>query len=247
MAHAVITVALGLLSPFVLQRSTPLTPVSPRRPCRRSVLSMSSARDSWSSALGEDAHGVEAGAGFFEFFASLAASEEFVGQTWARKPQLYRSVDAVAGSFTLDHLRTAVDSDFLEAGRGIPDDGGWKMAPVSKPRGPSFEDAKMRYIDVEAAMKLGSTPRRTRELHATPPDGRPPPRAPPAAQRACAQCVARIHVDGHGSAAFLVPRTGAHLDVASKAVHPRCAWSSPRRVAHRVARSPPRRLRLPVV
>ena len=36
------------------------------------------------------------------------------------------------------------------------DTGGWKMAPVSKPRGSSFEDAKMRYVDVVEAMKLGT-------------------------------------------------------------------------------------------
>ena len=36
----------------------------------------------------------------------------------------------VAGSFTLDDLREAVDGDFLDAGRGVPDldaPGGWKM------------------------------------------------------------------------------------------------------------------------
>ena len=53
--------------------------------------------------------------------------------------------DGIVGSFTMKDVQHAVDSDFLDAGRGVADGkGGWKMAPVSTPRGTSFEDAKMR-------------------------------------------------------------------------------------------------------
>jgi hypothetical protein len=51
-------------------------------------------------------------------------------------------------------VQQAVDSDFIEAGRGTPiPGGGWNMATVSEPRGSSFEDAKLRFQDVEMAMK----------------------------------------------------------------------------------------------
>ena len=113
----------------------------------------------WVDSLGGVIHGSDAGAAFYDAFASLAASREFALETYARKPLLMRGVAGVAGSFTLDDLRSAVDGDFLDAGRGIPDvdaPGGWKMAPVSQPRGASFEEAKMRYVDVESAMKKGT-------------------------------------------------------------------------------------------
>ena len=114
---------------------------------------------SWVAALGGNIHGAAAGEAFYDAFASLASSADFVRDSFARKPLLIDSVAGVANSFTLDDLREAVDGDFLDAGRGIPDvgaPGGWKMAPVSEPRGPSFEDAKMRYVDVADAMRKGT-------------------------------------------------------------------------------------------
>jgi hypothetical protein len=101
----------------------------------------------WVASLGGGIHGAEAGAAFYDVFHDLASSAEFARSTWARRPLLLEGVPGVAGSFTLDDLREAVDGDFLDAGRGVPDldaPGGWKMAPVSQPRGPAFEDAKMR-------------------------------------------------------------------------------------------------------
>ena len=51
-----------------------------------------------------------------------------------------------------------MDGDFLDAVRGVADgtQGGWKMVPVSTPRGNSYVDAKMRAEDVRSAMKLGT-------------------------------------------------------------------------------------------
>ena len=111
----------------------------------------------WVEAVGSGVHGAEAGAAYYDLFSSLATDEDFAHNVFAQKPVLMDAVAGVAGSFDLEQLKAAVDSDFLDAGRGIPDGaGGWKMAPVSQPRGPSFEDAKMRYVDVEEALKQGT-------------------------------------------------------------------------------------------
>jgi len=115
----------------------------------------------WAASLADasEIHGAGAGAAFYDAFTQLAMSPEFAADSWARRPLLMDTVPGVVGSFTLDDLQAAVDDDFLDAGRGIPDEdapGGWKMAPVSQPRGPSFEDAKMRFIDVETAMSQGT-------------------------------------------------------------------------------------------
>ena len=67
------------------------------------------------------AAGVEEGAAYYEAFRALAASSEFAREEFARRPKLIEHVPGVAGSFTLDHLAVAVDSDFLDAGRGITD------------------------------------------------------------------------------------------------------------------------------
>jgi len=113
----------------------------------------------WAASLGDGVHGAMEAAAVHASFARLAASAEFASQTWTRRALLLREEPGIAGSFTLEHLATAVEEDFLDAGRGIAKDprgGGWKMAPVSEPRGSSFEDAKMRYVDVEAAMRRGT-------------------------------------------------------------------------------------------
>ena len=115
-----------------------------------------------------EATGAHHAAPYYDVFKQFATSEEFVHATFAREPLLMSHViDGVAGSFTLDDLQIAVDGDFLDAGRGVADGvGGWKMAPVSEPRGPSFEEAKMRYVDVAAA-QIGSlnTPFRRPLIH----------------------------------------------------------------------------------
>ena len=113
----------------------------------------------WVESLGGDVKGADAGAAYYDLFTKLAESREFAHETWARKPMLLKDTSGVAASFTLEQLEEAVENDFLDAGRGVPDidaPGGWKMAPVSQPRGSSFEDAKMRYVDVVEALKQGT-------------------------------------------------------------------------------------------
>lgn len=90
-------------------------------------------------------------------FAGFAGSREFATSQWARKPVLLHRVAGIAGSFTLDDVREAVDSDFLEAGLGVSGGGGgWKMTTVSEPRGRSYEEAKLRYVDVARGMVSGT-------------------------------------------------------------------------------------------
>lgn len=109
----------------------------------------------WPSAPAEN---IELAETYYRAFEVLARDADFVADVWARKPLLVAEpIAGVAGSFTLDDVREAVDSDFLEAGLGVPTaEGGWKMAPVSQPRGSSYEDAKLRYVDVAAGIERGT-------------------------------------------------------------------------------------------
>jgi hypothetical protein len=54
---------------------------------------------------------------------------------WQKQPCLISSpLNNIIGSYTISDVRAAVDSEFLEAGRGVVSDniGGWNMASVSK-------------------------------------------------------------------------------------------------------------------
>ena len=155
--------ASGVL-PLSTCHPTPLRVPQPVRLCAAAAAAPPStpamaSSSAWVASLGDGVHGAEAAAAVYAAFAELAASAEFATETWARRPMLRRDVPGVARSFTLEHLAAAVDGDFLDAGRGIAEglgDGGWKMAAVSQPRGSSFEDAKMRYVDVQKAMEQGT-------------------------------------------------------------------------------------------
>lgn len=155
--------ASGVL-PLSTCHPTPLRVPQPVRLCAAAAAAPPSTHamassSAWVASLGDGVHGAEAAAAVYAAFAELAASAEFATETWARRPMLRRDVPGVARSFTLEHLAAAVDGDFLDAGRGIAEglgDGGWKMAAVSQPRGSSFEDAKMRYVDVQKAMEQGT-------------------------------------------------------------------------------------------
>ena len=62
-----------------------------------------------------------------------------------------------AGFFTFDDLTTAVEEDFLDANRGSTNNAqGWKVTGVSKPRGSSFEDARMTLDEVKASLSKGT-------------------------------------------------------------------------------------------
>ena len=95
-------------------------------------------------------------------FYALSSNKEFLENYFQKKPYHYNNngngLKNINGAFTMDDVKYSVENDFLEAGRGTFDAnrGGWNMAAVSTPRGNSFEDAKLRYEDVETAMKQKS-------------------------------------------------------------------------------------------
>jgi len=61
------------------------------------------------------------------------------------------------GFFSFEDLATAVQDDFLDASRGTTDNRkGWKVAPVSTPRGSSFQDARMTMDQVKVALDKGT-------------------------------------------------------------------------------------------
>jgi len=113
-------------------------------------------KEDWVAALGDRAHGTEIGAEYYDFFSSVATNPEFVNEVFGRKPRLFSAVPGVADSFNFDALQAAVDGDFLDAQVGDADRGGWQMENVAEPRGNSFEDAKIRYIDIVEGMKKGT-------------------------------------------------------------------------------------------
>lgn len=89
-------------------------------------------------------------------FEELLGNEEFQREYWQRQPLLIRSQQPhLQGSFQMENVRKAVSEDFLEAGRGNFQEGrsGWNMAAVSKPRGKTFEEAKLRFEDITVAMQ----------------------------------------------------------------------------------------------
>eukprot|EP00752_Nemacystus_decipiens_P011678 g10365.t1 len=89
-------------------------------------------------------------------FSAMARDDVFMNELWQKKPFFCDAkLASLAGQYTLDDVQRAVDSDFVEAGRGTFSQGssGWRMAPVSTPRGKSFEDAKMRFEDIQQALQ----------------------------------------------------------------------------------------------
>eukprot|EP01041_Mallomonas_annulata_P005431 gene5431-10893_t len=96
---------------------------------------------------------------FHEVFRCLAQHPTFVNKYWQKAPFLCQtSLPNVAGAFTMEDVKNNVDKDFLEAGRGTFSEGkgGWNMAAVSQPRGNTFQDAKLRFEDIQMAMKAKS-------------------------------------------------------------------------------------------
>ena len=92
-------------------------------------------------------------------FRVFTTSSTFVNEFWQKKPFLCKeSIRNIAGGFGMKDVKESVDSDFIEAGRGTFSEksGGWNMATVSTPRGSSFEDAKLRFEDVQMALKQTS-------------------------------------------------------------------------------------------
>ena len=77
-----------------------------------------------------------------------------------RKAEIERALDEKEifdGFFTIDDLEKALEDDFLDASRGSTDNRkGWKITAVSNPRGDSFDEARMKFDDVLAALERGT-------------------------------------------------------------------------------------------
>ena len=92
-------------------------------------------------------------------FRVFTSSTTFVNDIWQRRPFICKEkVPNIAGAFVMTDVKESVDRDFIEAGRGTFSEksGGWNMAAVSTPRGSSFDDAKLRFEDVQMALKQTS-------------------------------------------------------------------------------------------
>lgn len=107
----------------------------------------------------------ESGAAFHALFSGIRSSAAL---GLKGKPFYLKSKDILKaignsegggfdGFFTFDDLVKALEDDFLDADRGSTDNRqGWKVASVSNPRGSSFEEARMRLEDVNAALEKGT-------------------------------------------------------------------------------------------
>lgn len=86
----------------------------------------------------------------------MTNDKEFVENMWQQRPFLCnKPLPNIFKSYLSTDLKADVDKDFIEAGRGTFEDGktGWNMKAVSKPRGKSFDEAKLRFEDIEVALK----------------------------------------------------------------------------------------------
>lgn len=103
-------------------------------------------------------------AAFYAFFASLRTASVPLGLKG--KPFVLRKAEienifgletSWAGFFTVQDVKKACEDDFLDAARGSTDNRkGWKITDVSVPRGDSFEEARMTFEDVQAALEKGT-------------------------------------------------------------------------------------------
>ena len=88
-------------------------------------------------------------------FATFATSDEFKAKFWQKEPFHYSEVlPNLELAFTMADVEHAIETDFLEAGRGtFSAKSGWNMAQVSEPTGTTFDEAKLKYNEVTNAMK----------------------------------------------------------------------------------------------
>jgi hypothetical protein len=103
--------------------------------------------------------------GFYGLFSAMRKSgmawgfygAPFVLKTSDIQQALGVEKSPFAGFFTMKELEQALNDDFLDAARGSTDNRkGWKVTSVSNPRGDSFEEARMTYEQVLAAMEKGT-------------------------------------------------------------------------------------------
>lgn len=89
-------------------------------------------------------------------FLTFATNNLFLNEYWQKKPFLCnKNVNYIINTFTMNDVKHSTETDFLEAGRGTFVEGntGWNMATVSKPKGTSYNDARLKYDEIEVAMK----------------------------------------------------------------------------------------------
>lgn len=103
-------------------------------------------------------------AGLYGLFHAIRTSGMALGMNGlpfvVRKKELEKALDetdVLDGFFDMDDLEKALEDDFLDASRGSTDNRkGWKISAVSNPRGDSFEEARMKFDDVLAALERGT-------------------------------------------------------------------------------------------
>ena len=106
----------------------------------------------------------QAEAAFYAFFAAIRHASVPLGLKGEpfvlRHDQVVQAMQQETfwpGFFTMDDLSKALSEDFLDAARGSTDNRkGWKISDVSLPRGDSFEEARMTFADVQAALEKGT-------------------------------------------------------------------------------------------
>lgn len=115
-------------------------------------------------AYADDFGMAETEAAVYAFFAAIKQSKTplaLKGEPFVLRSDEIRAALDIArgfdGFYTLGDFAQAVQDDFLDAARGSTDNRkGWKIASVSEPRGESFEDARMTFEEVEAALEKGT-------------------------------------------------------------------------------------------
>jgi hypothetical protein len=105
-----------------------------------------------------------ADAAFYALFAGIVKAQAPFGLKGSpfvlRHDQVVKALHQESrwpGFFTMKDLERAVNDDFLDAFRGSTDNRkGWKSRDVAAPRGESFEDSRMTFEDVQAALEKGT-------------------------------------------------------------------------------------------
>lgn len=99
----------------------------------------------------------KAEAAFSSTLSDVVNSHDFRTLYWQRQPSVF-SIGCAQGSpslFGMKQLEETLEIEFFDAGRGCFNYGssGWMMTTVSEPSGNSFEDARLKFKDVLAALR----------------------------------------------------------------------------------------------
>lgn len=94
---------------------------------------------------------------FFTTFSKCVNSEDFRFSVWQKLPKLYNlSAKKEKLLFGIEDLQHSLEFEFFDAGRGCCDyeRSGWSMRTVSKPTGTAFEDANLKFSDIQSALQV---------------------------------------------------------------------------------------------